>query len=350
MRTIFKLALPLFFWVLIALAPAQAQRSVDMAVTSATVIPSPGVYPGAMNLSFNIRAETLPQLLSSNQSGISYAVVKITLSKLDGAPGGTMIMPTGPGADLFTWTYDIATKTYTGVSKDVLMNANQSYAIQIPNVPTTAVSTGDVGFRANLTPPANLRNSSAEDDETSTFTDTVLPVKLISFDASKENTIVQLNWASTEEVNSDHFEIQRSMNGKDWAAIGKVAAAGDTRAIQKYAFTDKAPSNGENLYRLKMIDRDETFAYSRIQSATFVGLAESDLSVYPNPTVDVLKIRDYSQVTKVSIFDMNGKAVLESGASKTGEISVHNLTSGMYLVRVSRANGLTSSQKIVVGK
>jgi hypothetical protein len=82
----------------------------------------------------------------------------------------------------------------------------------------------------------------------------------------------------------------------------------------------------------------------------FVGLAESDLSVYPNPTVDVLRIRDYSQVTKVSIFDMNGKAVLESGASKTGEISVRNLTSGMYLVRVSRANGLTSSQKIVVGK
>jgi len=152
------------------------------------------------------------------------------------------------------------------------------------------------------------------------------------------------------ETNSDRFEVEKSLNGKNWNKIGSVASNGESNSLRNYSYVDTNPSNGENLYRLRMVDKDQTFAYSRIQGVKFAGLGESDLSVYPNPTVDVLKIRDYSQVTKVSIFDMNGRAVLESGATATGEINVRNLTSGIYLVRVSRANGLTSSQKIVVGK
>jgi hypothetical protein len=102
----------------------------------------------------------------------------------------------------------------------------------------------------------------------------VLPVTLVSFFAKKENQAALLQWTTSYETNSAFFEIQRSENGKDWHALGQVAAGGESKALLQYAFTDSNPisggsSKGENLYRLKMVDTDERFAYSMIRSLRF---------------------------------------------------------------------------------
>jgi hypothetical protein len=263
----------------------------------------------------------------------------------------------GDYADHFDWVYDANTRTYTGTqNQPVLGSDGGSITIAYKATTATPSTSPNNGFTVNLTSNGNAPNGPGTNDPNDdaakavTYINGPLPVTLTSFNVQKEGETAKLKWATTTETNSDYFEVQHSISGKEWAPVGKVASNGESTTLKNYMFSHANPVNGENLYRLKMVDKDQTFAYSRIQGVTFAGLAESDLSVYPNPTVDVLRIRDYSQVTKVSIFDMNGKAVLESGASKTGEISVRNLTSGMYLVRVSRANGLTSSQKIVVGK
>ncbi|SEJ69073.1 Por secretion system C-terminal sorting domain-containing protein [Dyadobacter koreensis] len=346
MKNVLTIFLTAFLFASVAFkANAQA---IDMALQTATVNPSPGVYPGASNISFKVIAEILDQPLSSDDLGISYATISISLSNLQGSAAN---LPTGPGADLFNWTYDPVLNSYRGSSKDVTMPADIPLEINITNLPTIQVSaSNNTGFIANLTPPGDLLASEAVDDAVSFYTNTVLPVTLVSFTVQKEGQTAQLKWATTEETNSDYFEIQHSVSGKEWAKIGQVASSGESSSLKNYTFNHGNPLNGENLYRLKMVDKDQTFAYSRIQSAKFAGLTEGDLSVYPNPTVDVLKIRDFSQVTKVLIYDMNGRAVIESGVSNTGEISVRNLASGIYLVRVNRSNGLTSSQKIVVGK
>ncbi len=96
-----------------------------------------------------------------------------------------------------------------------------------------------------------------------------LPVTLTSFIATKEGQTAQLKWSTTEETNSDRFEIERSQNGKNWDLIGTQKSNGESTSLKNYTFSDVKPLNGENLYRLKMIDRDATYAYSRIQSLTF---------------------------------------------------------------------------------
>ncbi|WP_146202213.1 hypothetical protein [Dyadobacter jejuensis] len=106
-----------------------------------------------------------------------------------------------------------------------------------------------------------------------------LPVTLISFTATKvsggaERSTALLIWQTSSEVNSDRFDIERSQDGKKWSSIGNVAAGGDKSSNTNYSFIDKTPTYdrtrpGENLYRLKMIDKDGTFAYSRIQSLDF---------------------------------------------------------------------------------
>jgi hypothetical protein len=112
----------------------------------------------------------------------------------------------------------------------------------------------------------------------------LLPVTLVSFKALNENGNVVLSWITSEEKNSELYEIQRSRDGKSWSTIGKVHAGGESNEVRHYNYTDIYTMYGENLYRLKMVDLDESFAYSRIISVTSNKLAE--VVPYPNPITE----------------------------------------------------------------
>lgn len=173
-----------------------------------------------------------------------------------------------------------------------------------------------------------------------------LPVTLTSFTVAKEGQTTLLNWATTTETNSDRFEIERSQNGKQWGMIGTKRSNGESTSIKNYNFIDSEPLNGENLYRLKMVDRDGTFAYSRIESISFEGLSAS---FYPNPVAEklIIKTTDFTLVKSVSIFDASGRAVYQSSSVPSKEINVQNLPSGLYLVQMIRTNGTVITSKIV---
>lgn len=119
-----------------------------------------------------------------------------------------------------------------------------------------------------------------------TFADGALPVTFVSFAAKAEGQIANLAWSTTAETNSERFDIQRSQNGKDWKIIGSVSANGESKTILSYSFSDNNPLNGQNFYRLKMIDLDSTFAYSRINNVAFEN--KSLVNVYPNPAINEL--------------------------------------------------------------
>lgn len=178
-----------------------------------------------------------------------------------------------------------------------------------------------------------------------------LPVNLVAFNAVKNEQTAVLNWSTTAETNSDHFDIEHSLNGKNWELIGTVAASGESRSLVSYTFDHTNPADGENLYRLKMIDKDETFAYSRIVSLNF-GFGET-ISIFPNPATDLLQInmKDWNKVKTIKLVDLNGNTVYSStkaGLSKT--IDVKSLTQGMYVMEISGENGKISARKIVISK
>jgi hypothetical protein len=96
-----------------------------------------------------------------------------------------------------------------------------------------------------------------------------LPVKLISFTVAKAGKNAQLSWATTEEVNSEKFVIERSADARNWKSIGQRAAMGESTALSNYTFPDQAPLPGANYYRLKVVDSDGTFVYSVIKNLNF---------------------------------------------------------------------------------
>ncbi|HEV7381524.1 MAG TPA: BspA family leucine-rich repeat surface protein, partial [Dyadobacter sp.] len=176
-----------------------------------------------------------------------------------------------------------------------------------------------------------------------------LPVELISFDANESEREVMLTWSTSSEINSDHFEVQRSTNGRDWKHLDHVAGAGESEKVRLYKFTDATPLQGVNYYRLKMVDIDQTFAYSRIVSVNRKG-GES-IYVYPNPTTDLIKLNRarQSSISKVDLVDMNGKVVYTSEKIPVDGIRVRGLVAkGIYILALSYADGSNSSDRIVV--
>lgn len=174
-----------------------------------------------------------------------------------------------------------------------------------------------------------------------------LPVTLVSFKAQSEGPTAALSWTTSEEINSDHFDIERSQNGKNWAKIGSLASHKESSVTQYYSFVDASPLRGDNLYRLKMVDLDGTFAYSRIENLNFRDIA----LVYPNPVSAsdrlAVNVGDWSKVSLVKVVSASGKVVFEASNALLSGISARNLAAGAYVIQVTHTDGTVTSQRFV---
>jgi len=151
-----------------------------------------------------------------------------------------------------------------------------------------------------------------------------------------------IKWETASEINSDYFDIQRSNDGKSWAKLGTVAASGDKTTESRYSFIDQNPSNGENLYRLKMVDRDSTFAYSRIRALEF----GDELIFFPNPVKDQLRVQGLKK-GRIRMTSVDGRTVFQSNYSTDVTIDLSKHPSGIYVVNVFEESGNVVTTKIV---
>ncbi|AHJ95882.1 hypothetical protein Hsw_0287 [Hymenobacter swuensis DY53] len=164
---------------------------------------------------------------------------------------------------------------------------------------------------------------------------TPLPVELMQFSAMPEGLqAVRLNWATASEVNSAHFEVQRSLDGRTFVAVGTVAAAGSSMASRRYTLLDAWPPAVAVLYyRLRQVDQDGTFSYSpvRVVSRTTV------LYLYPNPASNgAVTLMGAPPGTAVMVLDALGRPVLRTTADATGTARLllpAAQLAGLYLVR-----------------
>jgi hypothetical protein len=327
------------------LASTSFGQAVDMGIDNAQMAPTPTRFPGAVTFSFDLLTEGGSHELSSDALASNFMQINITLDKLN----GTGIVPTGNGAAMFTWTYLPETGVYQGDSKDVILVEDVEYSFIFTDVPTTQVSTAnDVGFKVNLVPPGDLLNSQTTDDKLEMYTASPLPVTLVTFNVTKENTTANLAWSTTEETNSERFDIEHSLDAKRWTVVGTQKSNGESSILRNYTFPHAIPGKGTNYYRLKMIDMDGTFAYSRTRS---IDIDQVLINVYPNPVADVLIIgTSLTNLSRVQLYNTNGTSVYDSGKNVTDKIAVGNLSGGIYLVRLSYADGTSDTRKIVVKK
>lgn len=179
----------------------------------------------------------------------------------------------------------------------------------------------------------------------------VLPVKLNSFTAKVSSCNVDLDWTATSETNFKNYEIQYSVNGSNFETIETIPAAlqYSSSSNQKYSYHHTSPQQGKAYYRLKMVDIDGKFEYSKI-IALKLDCNKRLITIYPNPVTDVLNVNitnGSNNKTIASLFDNNGKLVYSGNMiSGTNTINMANFGKGIYLLKL-RSDVETQNIKII---
>ena len=195
-----------------------------------------------------------------------------------------------------------------------------------------------------------------------------LPVTLIAFTAEKfQNRSSYLTWSTSSEINSSHFNIQRSFDNKSWSTIGKVSSTGNSQIIQNYEFMDQNVYNGVEprltaFYRLQAVDIDGQMKNSPIKSVVFTGVGQEgsrQVAVYPNPSSEGVyvewELQGVDQPSTLEFFDINGKLVYtrkvaENSNQEYIDFSQTSIIPGLYIMRVLTATEAIDHKQIVVDK
>lgn len=199
--------------------------------------------------------------------------------------------------------------------------------------PETAVCTLAGAVDANsrtytADPSQNVASVDIADDDTN------LPLRLVSFTGNtSENSVVTLKWVTAEEENTSHFEVLRGSDGRTFRHVGTVSASGSGN--HDYAFADSSPGLN-NYYRLRMIDLDGSFTYSRMISVT--AAQGKPVTVFPNPAHNLLTV-DFGgwkilprQATVVDTYGKPRKQVRVNG-NRT-HVPLDGLAPGAYFLSV----------------
>jgi len=186
-----------------------------------------------------------------------------------------------------------------------------------------------------------------------------LPVELSSFSASIYRNSVKLNWRTETEVNNYGFDVERKTNISNWESINFVNGNGNSNSPKDYSYTDESVNNGKYFYRLKQIDNDGAFSYSKLVEADFNSIMEFSLTQnYPNPfnpTTTFNVTLPISGNVKITIYNLLGQEVKtlanefkESGVY-TFNFDAKDLNSGIYLYKLE-ANGYSQTRKMTLIK
>ncbi len=165
----------------------------------------------------------------------------------------------------------------------------------------------------------------------------VVPLTLLSFDAFKNKNIVDLKWTTTNEINTAHFEIERSINGVQFIKIGSVNSA-NSSGINNYSFEDLQPLKGLNFYRLKQVDIDGSFKHSNINKVLFENFGDA-VNIYPNPATQYVQF-DFAGKQKtilVNIFDALGRHIITKTMANQLplKLNIEQLAKGKYILQLS---------------
>ena len=171
----------------------------------------------------------------------------------------------------------------------------------------------------------------------------VLPVELVKFYAENESGEggCTIKWVTKSEINSDYFEIERSIDGENFEAIGKVRAAGNSSEVQQYSFADHS-AYARSYYRLRQVDIDGSVRYYGPVYCHNQNFSEG-FAIFPNPS----KGNFYLTIGQESDFILTsaqGSIVGRFSLTESGFIEFTDLDSGVYILCDNHGN----QQKIII--
>ncbi len=301
---------------------------------------------------------TLPLPPSMLTAVASESELKVTLNWNDGSAPSGMVgyvlqrklgLPTSNNPYVKIAETDLSTHSF----EDTNVNLDETYTYRIKLIA--------------------MGMNSIYGNEATAYVPDYVPVELLSFTASVINNDITLNWTTATETNNSGFQIERSKKpdarSEAWQSIEFISGNGTTTKPHTYSYTDKNLSAGKYLYRLKQLDFDGTFEYSKTVEAEILSPNEFILEQnYPNPFNPSTKIR-YSIPTLPSssplikernevgfvtlkVYDILGNeiATLVNEYKPVGsyevEFNSHQLAGGIYFYQLKTDNFIETKKMV----
>lgn len=190
-----------------------------------------------------------------------------------------------------------------------------------------------------------LTDSDVDSFWVTSFSALPVPLSLLSFNASYDGKKVNMNWATSNEVNVRNFSIERSSDARQFASIGTVNA-NNFAGNNNYSFTDALPLSGVSFYRLKINDNDGRYKYSAVVSVN--SKIGSGISIYPNPASASVSVAHgkLGNGAYLKIYTPDGKLVftekIADGALQTA-MAITKLLPGSYII-----HAVSDTQKKII--
>lgn len=209
----------------------------------------------------------------------------------------------------------------------------------------------------NVAPANNIFVGGVGDGWTSIYQPVgPLPVNFLYFNVGKQGeNAALLTWKTAREINSSHFDVERSTDAINFSYIGKVTAKGNSTFESNYSFTDNIPAKGFNYYRLKQVDNNGYFIYTVARVLNFNALDAGLVNYYPNPTNGILNIELTDEMIKqekwITISNAGGIVVsqikIQGNSNKIISLQFSKYPKGIYFIQL-KSNCCNSTHRIVL--
>jgi len=321
-------------------AKGEKLPSVTFATTHRLTVRDNNVNGGGVSnidVSVNVDGSIGPFLVSNDWSG---SVTGGTTKTVEWNVGGT----NNSSAPVRT----VGTTAFVGVPNVKILlstDGGQSFptvlAPSVPNTGNASVTIPSVSTSAARIKVEAIGNIFFDiSNQNFTITKT-LPVTLVAFNAEKAENAARLSWKTTHESNASHFEVEKSNDGHNFGMIGRIEAAGNSTKNSDYTFDDRqfADQTSMAYYRIRMVDFDRSFAYSRVVSLE--GTNTHAIFAYPNPAKGIVTIKNSDAIlgTEASLVTTSGKVLRKFIIDKQNfSLDITSYSPGLYILKTKNGN------------
>ncbi len=164
-----------------------------------------------------------------------------------------------------------------------------------------------------------------------------LPVEFINVEAKgsvQSPNIVNINWTTASEINNEKFIVQKSKDVNTWVDFAEVSGSGNSNLVLSYEVNDTNPFADITYYRIKQIDFDGKFSFSKIVSfKKDIELENNHIKIYPNPAKHFVNIKNNSGKSEnIEITNLSGNILYKNTIVKSLQIDISKFESGVYIV------------------
>jgi hypothetical protein len=173
----------------------------------------------------------------------------------------------------------------------------------------------------------------------------VVPVTWLSVSGTNKNNDNYIYWSTTTELNNGYFVVERTADGTHYTAIGKVNAAANADMVHNYSFVDDNVQETVYSYRIKQVDVDGRFSYSKV--ITIKSELIPGMTVWPNPVRDQAALTitsDKTTAVAIRVVDVVGHVIFKTkrsiakGANQIN-IDLNNAAPGVYILHTIDDHG-----------